>query len=418
MKKSTETKLAQIMALASLNSPIYKQLYEGIAPAASKLTDLPILSHRRLYELVHHENAISFFAEGVLGGMICQSSATTGSPKATIFGHDEWRQTVQLIALHHWKNGSLCDGDVVANLCVGGDASFMFVHGVIEQFPGTCTELPLGCDHSFEYLYLSCKKFNVNVLAAVNSTIIGLANYILSTSGAEPNIKRILCGGELLYGAQLELIKSAFPMAEIIPFIFATTEAGLIGLSEKGFPHNVFRVCEDACILEILDPETWKPIEQQGVLGVAVVTSLLRTAAPAVRVDIGDRAQWLEPRDCENGRKFSIHGRNYLKKYKLQEGLFLTEADVASVIKLTESKLRFSMLQLQIKDGQLDFKVSLVNQPISNEQALQVLIEALDNTAPAISKSRYVISVELVNLDFFELGIRRKARLIRELRAC
>lgn len=306
--------IKQIISHARVNSPLYGELYKDLNLIDAQIQDLPILTHEQLMEIVHNKDAISFFNQRSNNGIVYQSSATTGKEKATLFGRSEWQTTLKFLAANHWKSGSLKNNDVVANLCVGGSASFMFVHGTIENFPGCCCELPIGSDHSFDHLIETWNKFSANVLAGINSTFLGLSAHLIEKGKTSPEITRILCGGELLYGKQLDLIKNAFPNANIIPFMYATTETGLIGFSEPGFEQNEFRVCSEACLLEIVDAYTKEVINEPNKQGLAVVTSLLRTAAPAIRVEVGDYAQWIDPPGTEN-RKFSIHGRRYLKKY-------------------------------------------------------------------------------------------------------
>ncbi|RON72530.1 hypothetical protein [Pseudomonas fluorescens] len=405
--------LKQIVAMAKENSPIYQQLYKDIAPGELRLEELPVLTHEELMRVVQDQDAIRFFNCSASDGIVYQSSATTGQPKATMFGRDEWQATVKLLAVNHWRSRTLRAGDVVANLCVGGSASFMFVHGTIENFPGRCSELPIGSDHDFDYLIDTCEKFSVNVLAGINSTFLGIAHHLLCENRVFPRIERILCGGELFYGEQLALVKSAFPNAEIVPFMFATTETGLIGLSEPGYAQNVFSVCDDACLLEIVDPESKKVITQTDKRGLAVVTSLLRTAAPAIRVEIGDYAQWIDPPGSER-RRFSIHGRRYLKQYAFYNAR-ISETDIHSLILVVAERVDLLKLSLQIDNGICKFFVALASDKFD-----QVVIEDVIRTALAAVKPEVVIptgelQVELVDFSYFLDGIRRKGRVISNL---
>ncbi|WP_162129363.1 phenylacetate--CoA ligase [Photorhabdus sp. S14-60] len=74
--------LKQIVALAQANSSPYRELYAGLSPESATLLDLPVLSHERLMEIVHNKDAIRFFNTDTSAGIIYQSSATTGKPKA------------------------------------------------------------------------------------------------------------------------------------------------------------------------------------------------------------------------------------------------------------------------------------------------------------------------------------------------
>ncbi|MEA3234662.1 hypothetical protein OP492_08355 [Pseudomonas mosselii] len=407
--------LSEIVSLARKNSPIYRQLYEGINLDVMCLEKLPILTHEQLMRVVQDEEAIRFFSSESIEGIVYQSSATTGQPKATLFGRDEWRTTVQMLATNHWRSSTLQAGDIVANLCVGGSASFMFVHGTIENFPGSCCELPLGSDHEFDYLVNTWRKFSVNVVAAINSTVIGLAYHLTLIGERAPEIKRILCGGELFYGNQLALVKRAFPDAEIIPFMYATTETGLIGLAESGFAQNVFCVCPEACVLEIVHAETKEVIHETGRMGLAVVTSLLRTAAPAIRVEVGDYAQWIDPPGTAR-RRFSIHGRRYLKEYQFFN-TSITETDAYRIISHLEENVGLLKFKLELHEHGAKFVVACDDEAASAEAVREIILDAIGLVKPSAVVSREDVHVELVDFSYFLEGIRRKGRIIADQRA-
>ncbi|WP_323839916.1 hypothetical protein [Photorhabdus africana] len=406
--------LKQIVALAQANSPLYRELYADLSPESATLLDLPVLSHERLMEIVHNKDAIRFFNTDTSAGIIYQSSATTGKPKATLFGRDEWLTTMKMLANYYWKFGFIKDGDIIANLCVGNSASFMFVHGTIEQFPGRCSELPLGSDQPFDYLISTWQKFSANVLTGINSIFLGLAHHLQSQGITAPEVKRILCTGELFYGKQAELIQAAFPEAVIIPFIYATTETGLIGLQKHGFSQNEFYVCPQTCILEIVDPVTKEVIEEPGQIGLAVVTSLLRTAAPAIRVEVGDYAEWIDPLGHED-RKFSIHGRRYLKQYPFGN-TFITETDIYKLIKNIENELPLLKLCLEIYDDKATIVVSCMNHDKNHIDPSTVIHESVNRLFPHAKLPQHYLGIELVPFSRFMDGIRRKGRFITDLR--
>lgn len=406
----------QLIALARASSPVYSELYRDLPPGTPDWHQVPVLTHERLMEVVHDAQAISFFdPRGRPDGIIYQSSATTGKPKATIFGREEWMATTQLLATRHWRSGALQEGDVVANLCVGGSASFMFVHGTLEHFPGRCAEVPIGSDHPFPHILDTYRKFGANVLAGINSVFLGLAQHLLAKGESDTAITRILCGGELMYGAQLGVVQRAFPNATVIPFMFATTETGLIGLSEAGFAQNEFRVCSDASLLEIVDPTTLRPIEETGRMGLCVVTSLLRTAAPAIRMDIGDRAMWAEdPRVAE--RKFSIHGRRFTTRYELGPRVLITETDVAALIAALSVEVPLLKLRLDLDRDAATVVIALESDGHTGDDLTGCVTRELSAIAPGFSPEDYPVRVQLVPFSYFESGIRRKGRLIQDNR--
>jgi Coenzyme F390 synthetase len=287
--------LDQVVNIARTHSVIYQKLYAQLKPQASyELKHLPVLTNEQLMEFVHDEEPDFVFANGNTHGLIFESSASTGKAKVTLFGRDEWDTHTRLLASQHWKNGLLKENDRLTNLCASAYLSYRIVHSVVERFPGKISEVPLGCDYDYGYIYGVITKYHSNVLAGVNSTFLGLAYHMTSRGLVNHEVERLLGGGELMYGAQLEVIRRAFPNAEIVSFMFGTTETGALGYSEPGDALNEFSVFEGACIVELIDEVTGLPIEAPGQVGKCVATSLTRIAAPAIRIDTGDYACWVE----------------------------------------------------------------------------------------------------------------------------
>jgi phenylacetate-CoA ligase len=275
--------------------------------------------------------------------------------------------------------------------------------------------VPIGSDHPFAHIVGTYQKFRANVLAGINSVFLGLAQHIMAHGEPDATITRILCGGELMYGAQLGVIQRAFPNATVIPFMFATTETGLIGLSEAGFAQNEFRVCADASLLEIMDPTTMQPIEEVGRMGLCVVTSLLRTAAPAIRMDIGDRGMWVEAPGAAE-RKFSIHGRRFTTQYPLGPRVLITETDVATLIAALSIDVPLLKLRLDLDLGSATVVIALDATGYTEGDLTCRVKSELCAIVPEFSPEEYPVSVQLVPFSHFESGIRRKGRLIKDNR--
>lgn len=414
--------LEQIVALARKGSLFYKELYADVPECITSITDLPLATHERVMEIVHDASSVAkMFSSSGEYGIFYQSSATTGEPKSTLFGRDEWRATNKLIAFHHWRNNVLMANDVVCNLSAAGSASFMAVHGVIAELPIPCSEVPLGCDHSYEYIHNVCTQFRVNVLSGVNSTHLGFANYILDKLGSLPQIERILGGGELLYGVQTEIIQKAFPNADFIPFLYGTTEAGAIGYSEIGFAQNEFRVFGGACILEIIDIATGKIIDKPGLIGAAVVTSLLRSAVPAIRLDTGDYATWLEDEVSFVDRKFSIHGRRYPRRYMV-DGIDFNEMDIQAVIESLGQLIRLAKIQIVLKNkfnqDQVELIVATDDFQVNSTDIVNAVHKALIMSNNPISNliAHANSEIRVVKLSDFSESSKRKAKLILDMR--
>ncbi|WP_157384082.1 hypothetical protein [Burkholderia glumae] len=407
--------LKQILSLAKFNSPIYKYLYKDIEINENiDLKKIPILTNEHLMEIVHSASPDFVFGHEASDGIIFESSASTGKAKVTLFGRDEWEASTTLIAVNHSKNNVLRDGDRVANLCASPYISYRLVHSVIERFPGRCAEIPIGCDGDFTELNNTVDKYGANVLAGINSTMLGLAANLISQGKRNDRVDRILAGGELLYGNQRNLIATAFPKAKMISFVFGTTEAGPIAISHLDDDLNVFRPIPGASIVEIVNEETGSPVEAAGVIGKCVVTSLLRTSAPAVRIDTGDYAEWVD--SAEGRARFRILGRKFPFSHTIN-GVSINETQLWDLIQNIDN-ISLVKLQLQLHEGEVHFIYTLTPGSRSQYGDAQEYLRSMVNARLPQLAAAAGIEILFIEKDFeyFMESTRRKGRLVLDCR--
>jgi len=406
--------IEQLVVLAKFTSPIYKRLYEEVRPG-TPLQQLPILTNEALMHIVHDAKPDFVFAEGNTHGLIFESSASTGKPKVTIWGRDEWETSMRILSAHHWKYGLLQDNDRVTNLCASPYLSYRLVHSVIENYLGKCSEIPIGCDLPFEELNYVVNKYESNVLAGVNSTILGLAQDLLQRGEVNTRIDRILAGGELLYGKQREAIGEAFPNAKMVSFLFGTTECGIIGFSRLDDELDVFRPFTNVSVLEILDEKTNSPITEPGRVGKCVATSLLRVAAPAIRVDTGDYAEWLdEPTAAEP--RFRVLGRKFPFYHQLN-GAEFSETEVWELIVKLGEEVPLTKLHLEIHANRVEIVYALLDSMAVDGSSFDGYIKSVVlKYLPMLDRSDIEIRTRQESFSFFIEGTRRKGRLIVDCR--
>lgn len=406
--------LDQIVAIAKYTSPIYKDFYQSVEPGDA-LTSLPILSNERLMAIVHAKKPDFVFAEGNTHGLIFESSASTGKPKVTLWGQGEWATSVGLLSVYHWKNGLLKNGDRVGNLCATPYLSYRLVHSVVEHFPGSASEVPIGCEMAFSDLNALVEKYDCNVIAAINSTVLGLAWNLLEAGKVNTTVERILAGGELLYGSQLALIRRAFPNATMVSFLFGTTESGIIGYSTLNDAPDVFRPFPEASIVEILDKETDEPITAPGMVGKCVVTSLLRVAAPAIRIDTGDYAQWMD--EPAGGQpRFQVIGRRFPFQHRIG-GVSFSETEAWKVILDLSKQVSLTKFQMALHADHVEVVVALLDgEPVVSEALREALSQAISRCIPELSASAVEVRPRVVDFAEFLESTRRKGRLIVDYR--
>lgn len=405
--------IKQLLSIAKFTSPIYQELYKDITPS-TPFEKLPILSNERLMEIVHAKHPDFVFSEGNTHGLIFESSASTGKPKVTLCGRDEWETQSRMMAVYHWRNGLLKDRDRVANLCATPYLSFRIVHSVIENYPGKCSEVPIGCEMKFADLNDSIKKYECNVLAGINSTILGLAWDLLERGTSNKTVSRILAGGELLYGKQREVISRAFPNAVMVSFMLGTTESGMIGFSCLNDPLDVFRPYPGMTIVENIDEITGERIKTPNKRGKCVVTSLLRAAAPAIRMDTGDYIEWLDNEGVEEQR-FRLLGRKFPFKHSLR-GVEFSETEVWSIVKDLENNLPLLKFETELHCNYIEVVYSLLDHKKENDQEAEAIRQAFEKHLPLLMQSGVQLILRPESFSYFMESNRRKGRLIKDCR--
>jgi len=412
----------QLVSIARSGSKFYYDLYKNLPLRDYALTDIPIATFDKVMSAVH-ANFNDLFSSNEEYGMCYTTSGTTGKAKATMFGRDEWRTTNELLAITHWKNGVIHDGATICNISEPGSASFMAIHRVVDSFPGRCSEIPIGGDASYEQIYNVMTAFGADIVAGMNPTILGLAESIVRQGSSLKDIKRLLGGGELLYGAQLDIIRQAFPNATISSFLYGSTEAGLMGYGDLETSPSQIKIFDQICKIELVDPLTHKVIDEYGIPGLVVATNLVRVAAPAIRMDTGDMAVWI-PGSQGCGRMLELRGRLFPFKHKLLNAA-IDASEVANLVDKLCTTLRISKFQLEIRGTEEEPRIhcvlSLNRQVISEAEVKAYILDGFFSTIPAIGRLLQEgrlgdLTVELVDFSYFELQTKRKGRFIVDKR--
>ena len=322
---------------------------------------------------------------------------------------------MRILATYHWRNGLLKDNDRVSNLCASPYLSYRIVHSVIENYPGKCSEIPVGCEMEFSELNDIVMKYESNVLAGINSTFLGLAMDLLDRGIQNKRVERILAGGELLYGKQREVIQLAFPNVTMVSFLFGTTESGIIGFSHLDDQLDVFRPFPGVSIVEIIDEKTNKKITTPGQVGKCVVTSLLRVAAPAIRIDTGDYAEWVDNMDS-NSPCFRVLGRKFPFNHSINNAQF-SETDIWALIKYVEDHIPITKLQVELHHDSIEVVYALLDGNKHDPKIVEAAInQGIYNRVPILHDSAITLKMRLENFSHFIGATRKKGRLIKDCR--
>jgi phenylacetate-CoA ligase len=361
-------------------SPFYKKLYSAL-PDGATLTDLPVLSLEEFWK----SNGLkdnTVLTGPMRDGVVFKSGGTTGNPKFSVFSKDEWKDFTESFG-RGIVAGGLDAGDRVVNLFYVGQlyGSFLFINKSIEEAPLGVLQLPVAGSTSFEETLSTIEEFQANALAGVPSTIMNLAEYIAEKAPGRLPVKKIFFGGEPVYGDQRERLLQIFPGVQILSIGYASTDAGLLGYADRGCKPGEHRIFDQETVVEVLDEQTYQPIEKEGLEGLLVVTNLSRTLMPIVRYPAGDRGMWLEPTGTPN-RKFMLMGRS-------------EEAARIGLIKLYVQDVRDVLQGFRAEHGVLDFQLVVYHRELLDGLIVRIAVQA-DPTEPTESKKLKAVAFNII----------------------
>jgi phenylacetate-CoA ligase len=342
LKELQLVKFKRILKWAYDRSKLYRKLYEeaGLTPEDVRTWDdikkVPMIEKESYREAQYKE-------PWPYGDSLCvpleevtdyhQTSGTTGRP---VFQPDTWQDW-------EWWAESWCH-ILWAMGFRNTDRVFLpFGYNVfVAYWAGHYAAEKIGCEVvsgallNTEERVLKMKELRATAFMATPTYVLGMAD-ACRKMGMDPRswgIKKILCAGEP--GASVPTTKKRMEEAwgcNVYDHIGAT-EMGGWGY-ECTYKPGGLHINEGFFLVELLDLETGKPIEEPNKLGKIVITAFDRMAQPCIRCDSKDVAMWSE-NDCACGRtcrilKGGIQGRiDHITKVK---GVLFSPVSVEEVVR-------------------------------------------------------------------------------------
>ena len=298
----------ELIAFARAHCLFYRRLYAHL-PDTPSFADLPIIDAQAYWEAFardHREMLTGPHGDGY----VFNSGGTTGAPK---YSYTTTRESEGAVALsvRSFDAAGLRDGDRVATLFASGNlyASLLFATESLKLVRARVVQFPLGYSVDFEAVAKIIQTFRINVLAGFPTHLLRVIDALEREGPAAVQIERIIYAGELFTPDQQGFLQARFPGLQIHSAGYASVEGGPLGYADAGCTGSEHRVYDGATRLEIVDEETGEPIEEAGVPGRIVFTTLLRRLMPLLRYPTGDRAHWVEPAGTAD-RKFLLLGRS------------------------------------------------------------------------------------------------------------
>ena len=307
-----DSKVRNILAYAMANNDYFRNKMNaaGISNAAdfnglADLAKLPFMSKedfRKEYPM----------------GMCCvdkktiaemhMSSGSTGTPVVMPYTKNDLNQWAECMArcyvMAGAEKGDVCQITPGFGLFNGG---FGCYHGARRA---DLFVLPCGAGNTARQIKLA-KDFGTRVMTGVVSYAIRIMELLDEGKTALPDLKIGIFGAETFSASMKKRIQDGLGIEAFD--IYGMTETGGIGtLGMDCGAHEGIHPWEDHYIIEVIDPDTGKVLED-GEVGEIVVTALTREALPVVRFRTGDLSRIVTRKKCACGRTHlkleTIHGR-------------------------------------------------------------------------------------------------------------
>lgn len=229
------------------------------------------------------------------------SSGTSGNPKPFFFTRNDWEIIAQLWSRRFYAQG-VREGDILQIVF----AYTLFIVGFTAsegamRLGALVVPTGSGSVTPSERQVKIARDWGVTVLAGTPSYTLHLADV---AEGQGFHLKKDFRLRRTIHTSET----MSEPARRAIEDRWGVSAYDNFGSVETGSPtfeceqQNGYHVNEDAYIFEVLDPDSYEPV-QPGHEGVLVVTCLFKEAAPVIRYNIEDLCEFIEG-DCACGRTF------------------------------------------------------------------------------------------------------------------
>ncbi len=240
-------------------------------------------------------------------GMLCvpcgelremhMSSGSTGAPVVMAYTNEDLDQWAECMA-RCLRMGGLNRGDAIQITPSFGlfNGGFGFYHGARKA---GLFIIPTGSGNTPRQITLM-KDFKVKGLMGVVSYAIRIMEVLEEQGSRLDDLKVGIFGAETFSDSMRSKIESGLNIKACD--IYGMTETGGVGTTGMDCPiRNGIHVWEDHYIVEVVDPETGRPLPD-GETGELVFTSLTRRAIPVIRLRTGDISRIISREPCACGR--------------------------------------------------------------------------------------------------------------------
>lgn len=270
----------------------------GICPqdiaSVEDVTKLPLMSKETFRET--YPLGLSCVGSNEVAEMH-MSSGSTGTPVVMPYTLSDLKQwglcMARCLVMAGTRKGDVIQITPSFGLFNGG---FGFYHGAREL---GCFIVPAGAGNTPRQIQLA-RDFKTRVLTGVVSYGIRIMEVMEELKQQMPDLKIGIFGAETFSEAMKIKLRKGLGIE--VHDIYGMTETGGVGtLGQDCRAHAGTHVWEDQYIVEVLDPQTHRPVAD-GQVGELTITSLTREALPVIRFRTGDLTHILSRQKCACGR--------------------------------------------------------------------------------------------------------------------
>ncbi|MBC7543593.1 MAG: hypothetical protein H7338_12770 [Candidatus Sericytochromatia bacterium] len=283
--------------VAATVAPFYRGRYGS--PVLHTLEDwwaLPILERADLYANTPPQGD-GLLCLPLTNGHVLRSGGSSGAPKVSIFSFDDYETDMRFAATGGYAAG-IRPGDRVGNLFMAGRlyGSYLSTNRMLELIG--CLSFPLLTVAPVDEVIECLVKYGVDTVIGTPSHLMTIFEAAMGVPGIR--LRKAFYTGEQLYANDRAYFMDTLGLTTFASIGYGTVDGGPIGYQCEFCTGGIHHVHGDHQFIEIVDPQTGRPVPEGGV-GDLLVTNLNRTVMPLIRFRIGDSASWV-PGLCPCGR--------------------------------------------------------------------------------------------------------------------
>ena len=348
-----------------MNSPFYKKRFDeiGLCPEDIKsLDDLQKIPFTTKQDL--RDNYPFGIASVPLDQCVRlhSSSGTTGNPTVVLHSQRDLDQWANAVARCLWMVG-LRPSDVFQNSSGYG----MFTGGLGFQYGaerlGMLT-VPAAAGNTLRQIKF-IKDFGTTAVHAIPSYVVRLHD-VMVEQNLDPRkdtcLKTLIIGAEPHSEAQRKRIEEMMGVKAYNSF--GMSEMCGPGVAFECQEQNGLHIWEDYYIVEIVDPQTLKPVPD-GEIGEMVLTTINREAMPLLRYRTRDLTRIL-PGECPCGRQ---HIRLDRMKGRSDDMIILKGVNIFPI--------QIETILMKFKEVSTDYLITLVTEDDNDAMIVEVELDGL-----------------------------------------